>query len=137
MSVLTKYTTSHVQRQSNCHTTSSPDQWHNVEDVANPCDNASRAMTADSLLSCQRWLMGPEFLWKPEEDWPRNPSSLALGTFPEGDPKVIVVYKACQASVSESVDPLVEYFQRASSCHRLKESVARFLPYRGKLGKIE
>lgn len=72
---------------------SGPDQWHNVEDVANPCDNASRAMTADGLLSCQRWFMGPEVLWKPEEDWPRNPSSLS--TFPEGDPKVIVVYKAC------------------------------------------
>lgn len=95
-----------------------------MEDVANPCDNTSRAMTADGLLSCQRWLMGPEFLWKPEEDWPRNP-------------KVIVVYKACQASVSESADPLVEYFQRASSWHRLKKSVARFSPYRGKLGKIE
>lgn len=97
--------------------------------------SASRAMTADGLLSCQRWLMGPEFLWKPEEDWPRNPSS--LGTFPEGDPKVIVVYKACQASVSESANPLAEYFQRASSWHRLKKSVARFLPYRGELGKIE
>ena len=72
---------------------SGPDQWLNVEDVANPCDNASRAMTADGLLSCQRWFMGPEVLWKPEEGWPRNPSSLS--TFPEGDPKVIVVYKAC------------------------------------------
>ena len=29
--------------------------------------------------------------------------------------------------------PLVEYFQRASSWHRLKKSVARFLRYRGNL----
>ena len=85
---------------------SSPDQWHYVKDVANPCDNASRAMTADGWLSCQRRLMGPKFLWKPEENWPRNPSS--LGTFPDGDSKVKVVYKACQAS--ESAYSLVEYF---------------------------
>ena len=54
---------------------SSPYQWRFVEGVVNPGDYASRAMTADALMSCLEWLMGPEFLWKPEEDWPRNPAS--------------------------------------------------------------
>ena len=110
---------------------SSPDQWRYVEGVANPGDCASRALTANALLSCQRWLLGLEFLWKSEEDWPRNPSS--LGCLQDGDPEVKMVYKACHAYVSESEHPLVEYFQHASSWHRLKKSVAWFLRYRGNL----
>ena len=113
---------------------SSPDQWRYVEGVANPGDCASRALTANALLSCQRWLLGPEFLWKSEEDWPRNPSS--LGCLQDGDPEVKMVYKVCHASVSESEHPLVEYFQRASSWHRLKKSVAWFLRYRGNLQRL-
>ena len=113
---------------------SSPDQWRYVEGVANPGDCASRALTAKALLSCQRWLLGPEFLWKSEEDWPRNP--LSLGCLQDGDPEVKMVYKVCHASVSESEHPLVEYFQRASSWHRLKKSVAWFLRYLGNLKRL-
>ena len=47
-----------------------------------------------------------------------------------------MVYKVCHASVSESEHPLVEYFQRASSWHRLKRSVAWFLRYRGNLQRF-
>ena len=65
---------------------SNPDQWRYVEGVVNPGDCASRVLTANALLSCQRWLLGPEFLWKSEEDWPRNPSS--LGCLQDGDPEV-------------------------------------------------
>lgn len=63
-----------------------------------------------------------------------NPSP--LGTFPDGDPEVTVVYKVCKTSVSESAHPLVEYFQRASSWHRLKKSVAWFLWYCGNLRRL-
>ena len=109
----------------------SPDQWRYVVGAANPGDCASRALTANALLSCQRWLLGPEFLWKSEEYWPRNPSSLRC--LQDGDLEVKMVYKVCHASVSESEHPLVEYFQRASSWHRLKKSVAWFSRYRGNL----
>ena len=47
-----------------------------------------------------------------------------------------MVYKVCHASVSESEHPLVEYFQRASSWHRLKRSVAWFSRYRGNLQRF-
>ena len=47
-----------------------------------------------------------------------------------------MVYKVCNASVSESEHPLVEFFQRASSWHRLKKSVAWFLLYRGNLQRL-
>ena len=87
-----------------------------MEGAVNPGDYTSRAMTANVLMSCRRWLMGAKFLWKPEEDWPRNPAS-SLVTFQEGDPEVKVVYKVCEASVSKSAHPLVEYYQRVSSWH--------------------
>ena len=38
--------------------------------------------------------------------------------------------------VSKSEHPLVEYFQRASSWHRLKKSVAWFLRYHGNLKRL-
>ena len=67
----------------------------------------------------------------PEGEWPKNPSS--LGCLQDEDPEVKTVYKVFHASASESAHPLVEYFRRASSWHRLKKSVAWFLRYRGNL----
>ena len=40
-----------------------------MEGVANPGDCPLRALTSNALFSCQLWLLGPEFLWKSEEDW--------------------------------------------------------------------
>ena len=57
--------------------------------------------------------MEPEFLWKPEEDWPHDPSSLVA--ISEGDPEVKSDGEVFLASISESVHPLVEYFYGTSS----------------------
>ncbi|XP_044172385.1 uncharacterized protein LOC122956770 [Acropora millepora] len=46
---------------------STPNQWRYVEGKVNPGDSASRPMTAGALLSRNQVLMGPEFLWQPEE----------------------------------------------------------------------
>ena len=113
---------------------STPVQWHHVEGTVNPGDHASRAMSADALLNCERWLMGPEFLWKPEEDWPQDP--LSFGSFSCEDPEVKPEVKTSMASMSEPVYPLVEHFQRTSSWHRLKKSVAWLLRYRGILRRL-
>ena len=40
---------------------------------ANPADDASRGLTADAIVQCNRWTMGPEFLWLDEESWPKTP----------------------------------------------------------------
>ena len=91
----------------------------------NPGDYASRGTTDEALMTCQRCIMGPEFLWKPEEDWPQDPSLLV--TISEGDREVKSDGKVFLASISESVHPLVEYFYRTSSWHRLTKSVAWLL----------
>ena len=41
---------------------SSPDQWYHLEGITNPGDHISRGLSAKGLLSCDKWLMGPEFL---------------------------------------------------------------------------
>ena len=81
---------------------STPNQWRYVEGIVNPGVSASRQMTAEALLSHNQWLMGPEFLWQPEEEWPQNPS---LGSVPCEDPEVkadIKVSKVVQYTIMES-----------------------------------
>ena len=48
---------------------SSPSQWYHLEGITNPGDHTSRGLSAESLLSCDKCLMGPEFLWKSECKW--------------------------------------------------------------------
>ncbi|XP_031550270.1 uncharacterized protein LOC116287720, partial [Actinia tenebrosa] len=38
----------------------------------NPADDASRGLDTEEYLKNQRWLKGPEFLWKTKENWPEN-----------------------------------------------------------------
>ena len=92
----------------------------------NPGDSASRPMTAEALLSRNQWFMGPEFLWQPEEEWLQNPS---LGSIPCEDPEVKADIKVSMVSITKSVHPLTEYFDRVSSWYRLK----KFLRYRDNL----
>ena len=112
---------------------STPNQWRYVEGIVNPGDSASRPMTAEALLSRNQWLMGPEFLWQPEEEWPQNPS---LGSIPCEDPEVKADIKVSMVSITKSVHPLTEYFHRVSSWYRLKKSIAWFLRYRDNLRRL-
>lgn len=52
------------------HDGSSPDQWRHVEGKLNPADDASRGLDAAHMISCTRWLQGPEFLWGEPKLWP-------------------------------------------------------------------
>lgn len=46
-------------------------QWRYVNTKENPADEASRGLTADRFLSCKRWIQGPDFLCKPDREWPK------------------------------------------------------------------
>jgi len=97
----------------------------------NPGDDLSRGLSAEALLSSYRWIKGPAFLWEQKEQWPQGPSS--LGSIPDGDPEVKVDVNVSATSVAVPFCPVVEYFRRTSSWHRLKKSIAWFLRYRENL----
>ena len=50
-----------------------PSLWHYVEDRFNPADDASRVLRSNELLTQQRWIKVPDFLWQPECSWPQHP----------------------------------------------------------------
>ncbi|XP_063731551.1 uncharacterized protein LOC134859145 [Eleginops maclovinus] len=47
-------------------------QWRYIGSKQNPADEASRGLSADDFLKCERWLKGPEFLLTDEKDWPKQ-----------------------------------------------------------------
>ncbi|XP_069128774.1 uncharacterized protein [Argopecten irradians] len=52
------------------HEATEEDQWHYVNTKQNPADCASRGMSVQKLSQNDTWFRGPEFLWKPESEWP-------------------------------------------------------------------
>ena len=79
---------------------SDPSLWKYVETNENPADDASRGLDAKTLIEQLRWLRGPEFLWKPEEEWPVQPPS--FGELLTEDPEV---KKQVNALVTAITDP--------------------------------
>ena len=116
---------------------SSPDQWYHVEETLNPGDHTSRGLTAEALLNCERWLLGPEFLWKSEWQWRKefNTSFVIQNDDPEVKPDPVVKSRATSlvASVVLPSSALADRFQKFSSWHRLKKSIAWILRYRNNL----
>lgn len=52
--------------------TSEPSQWRHVGSKDNPADDSLRGMKVSDFLKNSRWIEGPEFLWRHEEDWPKT-----------------------------------------------------------------
>ncbi|XP_072041448.1 uncharacterized protein [Amphiura filiformis] len=53
---------------------STPSQWRYVATSLNPADDCSRGLPANKFLENERWICGPQFLWKREAEWPQNES---------------------------------------------------------------
>ena len=47
----------------------SSNQWLYIDTKNNPADDASRGLSAKSLVERTRWINGPAFLWDNEESW--------------------------------------------------------------------
>ena len=61
----------------------SPSQWRYVNSEGNPADDAPRGLMVDSIISKNRWINGPDFLWEPESRWPVQPIAQMLDDDPE------------------------------------------------------
>ena len=106
---------------------SDPSQWKYVDTKENPADNASRGLDANALSEQQRWLRGPRFLWKPEKDWPAQPSS--LGEISNEDPEIKRQVNACVTTTKDlsPASTITKLFQHFSDWYRLRKAVAVFL----------
>ena len=113
------------------HDGSCPCQWRYIQSKQNPADDASRGLTADALLGSSRWLLGPEFLMKTEDHWPKCTDTLER--ISDKDPEVKKEVKAGEASRKEDPKLVEGMMKRFSSWHKLKKFIAWVLRYKENL----
>ena len=110
---------------------SDPSQWRHVRSELNPGDDASRGLSAISLLNDHRWLLGPEFLWKHDSEWPESPS---LNPLEDTDPEIKRDKTSCAVVVTERKS-VCDLFENFSSWHRLKKFFSWMLKFKCNLQK--
>ncbi|XP_056272956.1 uncharacterized protein LOC130195451 [Pseudoliparis swirei] len=113
-----------ANRISTIRETSEPSQWRHVSSKDNPADDASRGMKASDFVKSSRWLEGPGFLWKHEEDWPKTVLEVLVDSDDQEVRKEATVNVISVVDVPSPTDQLIAYF---SSWRRLKTAVAWFL----------
>ena len=59
-----------ANRVAEIHDLTRKEQWRHVPGALNPADDCSRGLAASELATDCRWLRGPDFLRKDEENWP-------------------------------------------------------------------
>ncbi|XP_064646576.1 uncharacterized protein LOC135499627 [Lineus longissimus] len=61
-----------ANRVSEIHELTSPQQWCHIPGKLNPADDPSRGVKMTEMTDDKRLCRGPDFLWKGEEEWPRQ-----------------------------------------------------------------
>jgi len=88
-------------------------------------------LTALDLTINSRWLLGPEFLYLPEQCWPQPPCTLPM--IPE---EFLILRKTVYVTSTSNSDMFLnDRFSRFSSWYRLKRSVAWILRLKKRLLK--
>lgn len=108
-------------------------QWRYVHTTQNPADEASRGLTIDPFLTNQRWMEGPEFLWKNEEAWPVN---ILDSEISGDDPEVKKELIANAVNVKDTPNATKQLIFYFSDWRRLKRSVAWILKIRKALQEM-
>ena len=106
---------------------SDPSQWRYVDTKENPADEASPGLDAKTLTEQQRWLIGPQFLWQPEKEWPAQP--LSLGEIPSEDVEVKKEVNVCATTITNPAPAATvkKLLQHYSIWYRLKKAVAVYM----------
>lgn len=91
-------------------------QWRYVSTSDNPADYASRGLTVDGSLKAKTWIMGPDFLTKPESEWSEMPHNIC-----QPEVKEASVYALSAEQSTNAPSQLIHHY--SSWCH-LKRSVA-------------
>ncbi|XP_070567324.1 uncharacterized protein [Ptychodera flava] len=101
------------------------EKWKYINTKSNPADDASRGLTVDKFLQNKRWLQGPDFLWKPESEWPTQEG--ISGALSNKDPEVkreVSVYSTVLVEQAFAVEKIL---LRYSNLTKLKKIVGWFL----------
>ncbi|XP_025761326.1 uncharacterized protein LOC112846194 [Oreochromis niloticus] len=99
-------------------------QWRYVSFKENPADDASRGMRAGDFLKCRRWINGPEFLYKSEEEWPKLDVEYSVISADDPEVKKDLTMNVIVKELQNPTNYLIHYF---SSWAKLKISVAWFV----------
>ena len=103
--------------------------WNHVESKQNPADEASRGVKSQELLH-SRWINGPAFLWKTEDQWPINQDH-SEGTFDlqNNDPEVKKHVTMATTQIDSEKTSLCERVRYFSDWYRAKRAIALFTRY--------
>ena len=103
---------------------STPEQWRYVETDLNPADLATRGVPSSKLMETS-WLVGPEFLRKPERTLPTNEMFALVAS----DPEVRKAVFSASVSTQEEEEPDLgaERFKKFSSLKSLQRALANLI----------
>lgn len=93
-------------------------QWRFVKSSQNPADQATRGLKAKDFVQEERWFKGPNFLWKPEEEWPQSRDQINQGA--QQDPVIKGEIKVNVLNIKEGKDIVSKLIDFYSSWFRLK-----------------
>lgn len=99
-------------------------QWRYISTKENPADDASRGLRVRDLVEHNRWIEGPSFLHKPEEDWPADRVDTAVRADDLELKKEVVVNAVNVRDSPDGTSRLIAHF---SDWRRLKIAAAWFL----------
>ena len=111
-----------ANRLSYIHAYTSPALWRYVPTLLNSADTGTHVLLPSQLDKLRVWIDGPDFLEKPECDWP-------VKTPPEVDKEEIVSSLACVTSCKitvEQVGSLAKMMLYYSSLRRLQDGLVYF-----------
>ena len=100
-------------------------QWKYVPTKENPADDTTRGLKLSNSIKDKRWINGPEFLYKHESDWPKQPTSFTVCQ----DDKEVRKIK-CHTVINRTDELLSVLEKLTSKWLRMKRVVATTLSWR-------
>ncbi|XP_062702726.1 uncharacterized protein LOC134285619 [Aedes albopictus] len=97
---------------------SNPAEWRYVPSKVNVADDGTKWASGPNLKPDSRWLKGPDFLWKPEECWPRQAEPEAT----------IIEIRSCHVHRSTEHNETIDW-SRFSKFERLNRTVAYIIRF--------
>ncbi len=117
-----------ANRVSQIRDATTPLQWRFVKSTQNPVDQATRGFKAKDFVQAETWMKGPNFLLKPEEEWPQRPDQMSPVS--EQDPEIKNEIKVNVLNVNKSSDIMSKLAGYYSGWFQLKRATAWMLRFK-------